>query len=179
MLGSEEGALSPAPLSLPAPARLWHVACGIQPGLPTSWPRRRAFPLFLPCPWGELGRLKPGWKRWKGGFIQSGTGSESSSGALFPSRGEVRRIKVTDGPAIGRERHMCSCVPGKERGGRGHQGLTTQTGETSLMAYEADKVHPESGGRAVEPYEVTFLNVTHISFHPPSCLPVSFFLFPP
>lgn len=64
-------------------------------------------------------------------------------------------------------------------GGWGHQGLTTQTGETSLMAYEADKVHPESGGRAVEPYEVTFLNVTHISFHPPSCLPVSFFLFPP
>lgn len=63
----------------------------------------------------ELGRLKPGWKG--AGFIQSGTGSESSSGAPFPSRGEVRGIKVTDGPAIGQERHMCSCVPGKEGGG--------------------------------------------------------------
>lgn len=61
---------------------------------------------------------------------------------------------------------MCSCVQG-EKGG-GHQGLMTQTGEKPLMAYKADKVHPESGGRAVKPYEVTFLNVTNTSFHPPS-----------
>lgn len=46
-------------------------------------------------------------------------------------------------------------------------GLTTQAGEKSSMAWKADKVHPESGGGwAVEPEEVTCLNVTNISFHP-------------
>lgn len=40
-LGSEETLSSYQALS----------TCGIQLGLPTSWPRERAFPLFLPRTW--------------------------------------------------------------------------------------------------------------------------------
>lgn len=47
-----------------------------------------------------------------------------------------------------------TCVPAclGRKGALTHQGLTTQAGEKSSMAWKADKVHPESGGGwAVEP----------------------------
>lgn len=55
----------------------------------------------------EAGRLKAGRMV---EFIQSAMGSEGSSGAFSPSRGEVRRIKVTDGPAT----CVLVCVGGRE-----------------------------------------------------------------
>lgn len=73
-----------------------------------------------------------GWKvevRGEGGIFQPGEGSESSSGAPSPSRGEVRRIKVTDGPAMIGKRHMWSCLHGREKGGGGDWALTSQTRE--------------------------------------------------
>lgn len=41
-----------------------------------------------------------------------------------------------------------TCVPAclGRKGALTHQGLTTQAGEKSSMAWKADKVHPESGG---------------------------------
>lgn len=66
-------------------------------------------------------------------------------GAPSPSRGEVRRIKVTDGSAMAWKRHMCF-LHGREVGVGGHQGLTAQTGEKSPMAYKPDKARPESEG---------------------------------
>lgn len=82
---------------------------------------------------GELGGLKSGRTV---EFIQSGIRSESSSGVPSPSRSKVRRIKVTDGPAMVWERHMCSCVHGREvvgapgfddSDGRSHRWLLNQT----------------------------------------------------
>lgn len=74
---------------------------------------------------------------------------EALLGLPPPSRGEVRRIKVTDGPTVvGRG----TCIPVCTEGGgarRGHQGLSTQTGEKPPVAYKPDKAPPESGGRAV------------------------------
>lgn len=92
----------------------------------------------------EPGRLKPGrtveyivWDReWK----------------LFwgsPPQGRGQKNKGHRWTHRGGERHMYSCVHGGRWAGRGHQGLSTQTGEKSPVAYKPDKVPPESGGRAV------------------------------
>lgn len=82
-------------------------------GLPTHWPRERTSlsPSWAP---GGVGKVEI---KEDGGIFQSGVGSEISSGLLSPSRGEVRRIKVTDGPAIVGKRHMCSRLHGGRCGG--------------------------------------------------------------
>lgn len=46
------------------------------------------------------------------------------------------------------------------------------------MAEKPDKVHPESYGRAVSAYEVTFANVSNISSHPYSASLTLFSSFP-
>ena len=65
---------------------------------------------------GKTGKVEV---REDGGIFQSRVGSESSSGAPSPSRGEVRRIKVTDAPAMVWKRHMCSSLHGREVEGGG------------------------------------------------------------
>lgn len=98
----------------------------------SSWPRRRVFLSSGCVPRGtgkaEVGRTVE--------CIQSGIRSESSSGAPSPSRSKVRRIKVTDGPAMVWERHMCSCVHGRDvvgalgfddSDGESHRWLLNQT----------------------------------------------------
>lgn len=100
--------------------------------------QKESFSSLPPAYQEELGKLKSGRKVQ---FTQSGIGNESSSGAPCPSRGEVRRIKVTDGPAVVWERHMCSCVHGREVGvvalgfddsdrGEATEGLQTRQGSS-------------------------------------------------
>lgn len=75
---------------------------------------------------------------------------------------EVRGTKVTDGSASAwKEAHVVLCIWEEGR-------LVTcmlDKGK-SPMAYKADKVQLERGGR--EPYRATLFNVTNIPFHPHS-----------
>lgn len=118
---------------------------GLSPPAGSSWDcqplaQKEGFsPLPVVSP-EELGRLRAGRKM---EFIQSGVGSTSSSGASSPSGSEVRRIKVTDGPAT-----RVLVFLGGGRACR-TKGLTAQDRKEVSDGSETRQVHPGLGGRAV------------------------------